>query len=77
MNKESYLRELQRKLRKLPDEEVIAALDYYSEYFDEAGVENTQYVIEKLVSPAQVAGAYSSSSNLMFHIQLLVLLFLR
>ncbi|WP_438823966.1 HAAS signaling domain-containing protein [Bacillus sp. JJ1773] len=36
MNKESYLRELQRKLRKLPDEEVNAALDYYSEYFDEA-----------------------------------------
>ena len=55
MNKESYLRELQRKLRKLPDEEVEAALDYYSEYFDEAGEENTQYVIEKLGSPSQVA----------------------
>ncbi|MEH7521832.1 DUF1700 domain-containing protein [Bacillus sp. JJ1503] len=55
MNKEAYLRELQRKLRKLPHEEVNAALDYYSEYFDEAGEENTQNVIGKLGSPAQVA----------------------
>lgn len=55
MNKEVYLKELHRKLKKLPEEEREAALDYYNEYFDEAGEENVQLVIKKLGSPSQVA----------------------
>lgn len=55
MNKEAYLKELQGKLKKLPREEVDAALDYYHEYFEEAGEENTEQVIRKLGSPSHVA----------------------
>ena len=55
MNREEYLKELQRKLKKLPNEEVSSALDFYNEYFEEAGDENTAEVIAKLGSPALVA----------------------
>lgn len=55
MTKEKYLNELQRKLKRLPSEEIDAALDYYSEYFDEAGEENASQVIKKLGSPSNVA----------------------
>lgn len=55
MNKEAYLKKLKGKLKKLPMEEVDAALDYYREYFEEAGEENTEQVIRKLGSPSQVA----------------------
>ena len=55
MNKDAYLKELHRKLKKLPEEEREAALDFYNEYFDEAGEENVQLVIKKLGSPSQVA----------------------
>lgn len=55
MSKEVYLKELRRRLKKLPGEEVAAALDYYSEYFDEAGEENSDRVIGELGSPALVA----------------------
>lgn len=55
MNKETYLKELEYKLKRLPSDEVEAALEYYNEYFDEAGEENVQQVIKKLGSPSQVA----------------------
>ncbi|MBY0123741.1 DUF1700 domain-containing protein [Bacillus sp. S/N-304-OC-R1] len=54
MNKETYLKALNRKLKKLPEDEREAALDYYNEYFDEAGEENIQLVIKKLGSPSHV-----------------------
>ncbi|WP_042351785.1 DUF1700 domain-containing protein [Bacillus massiliigorillae] len=55
MNKETYLKQLESKLKRLPSYEVEAALEYYNEYFDEAGEENVQQVIKELGSPAQVA----------------------
>jgi len=55
MTKETYLKQLRHKLIKLPKEEIEAAIDYYTEYFDEAGEENTQSVIDELGSPASVA----------------------
>lgn len=55
MNKETYLKELESKLKRLSSEEVEAALEYYNEYFDEAGEENVQQVIQELGTPAQVA----------------------
>lgn len=55
MNKEAYLKKLKGKLKKLPTEEVDEALDYYHEYFEEAGENNTDQVIRKLGSPAHVA----------------------
>ena len=55
MTKETYLKQLRHKLRKLPEEEIESAIEYYTEYFDEAGEENTQSVINELGSPASVA----------------------
>ena len=55
MSRDKYLRELETKLKKLPNDEIEDALDYYREYFDEAGEENSELVIRKLGSPTQVA----------------------
>ncbi|MFJ7406636.1 MULTISPECIES: DUF1700 domain-containing protein [unclassified Lysinibacillus] len=55
MDRVSYLKKLRGKLRRLPAHELNAALVYYEEYFDEAGVENEQQVISQLGSPSVVA----------------------
>ncbi|MED3572892.1 DUF1700 domain-containing protein [Cytobacillus praedii] len=55
MSKEEYLKVLRQKLKKLPNEEINAALDFYNEYFEEAGEENTAEVIAKLGSPSLVS----------------------
>lgn len=55
MTKDDYLRELQANIRNVPYEEVGNIIQYYSEYFDEAGEENTQKVIEELGPPAALA----------------------
>lgn len=55
MDKASYLKSLRSRLHRLPVHEIDAALVYYEEYFDEAGEENEQQVIEQLGPPSQVA----------------------
>ena len=55
MSKEEFMRELERLLANVPDSERIEALNYYEEYFSDAGEENWQKVIEELESPAKVA----------------------
>lgn len=55
MNKNEYLRTLARELRKLPREEFDRAMDYYTEYFEDAGPENEQEVIRDLGTPQEVA----------------------
>ncbi|MET4560949.1 putative membrane protein [Lysinibacillus parviboronicapiens] len=55
MDRASYLKKLRGKLHRLPAQELDAALAYYEEYFDEAGEENEQQVIQQLGSPSKVA----------------------
>lgn len=55
MNKEEYLKKLRSKIKKLPNEEVDEAIDYYRQYFEEAGEHNADTVISRLGSPAFVA----------------------
>lgn len=55
MNKEEYLKKLRSKIKKLPQEEIEAALDYYEEYFEEAGEDSTEAVIKRLGSPSYAA----------------------
>lgn len=55
MDKAGYLKSLRSKLHRLPVHEIDAALVYYEEYFDEAGEENEQQVIQQLGPPSQVA----------------------
>ena len=55
MNREENLNELQKYLKKLPHEDYLDAMDYFTEYFDEAGDENEQAIIRELGSPKQAA----------------------
>ncbi|MEG0292872.1 DUF1700 domain-containing protein [Enterococcus sp.] len=55
MNREQYLQQLKKYLKKMPPEDYVDAMDYFTEYFDEAGPENEQAVMETLGSPKQAA----------------------
>jgi uncharacterized membrane protein len=57
MNRKDYLTELYQRLTALPltREDMTDALQFYEEYFDEAGPEQEQAVIAELGSPAYVA----------------------
>lgn len=55
MNRKEYMERLEQLLLVLPDEEREEALQYYTDYFDDAGVENEGNVIRELGSPEEVA----------------------
>lgn len=55
MNRQEFMNQLAAELSRLPKEEIQAAMEYYSEYFDEAGPEREQETIAELGSPAKVA----------------------
>ena len=62
MNRSEFFKKLEQALSRVSEEERIAALDYYNEYFDDAGEENEQKVIEELGSPAQIAARIRADS---------------
>ena len=55
MNRAEFMEELAIRLAGLPEEERSAALTYYEDYFEDAGVENETEVIRELGSPEMVA----------------------
>lgn len=55
MSRDEYLKKLRSKIKKLPNEEIEEAIEYYEEYFAEAGNEHTESVIARLGSPSYVA----------------------
>ena len=55
MNKREFLEELNKKLEVLSNEEKEAALNYYEDYFADAGEENEQSVLAELESVDKVA----------------------
>lgn len=55
MNREEYMRLLTIALKDIPQSEKDEALQYYNDYFDDAGVENEQEVMKALGSPASLA----------------------
>lgn len=55
MNKAEFMKELERLLQNIPDNEREEALNYYEEYFNDAGEENEQKVLAELESPQKVA----------------------
>ena len=57
MNRVEFLAELERLLSGMPEEERQAAVQYYADYFADAGEENEQEVIRELGSPEKVAGS--------------------
>ena len=55
MNRLEYMSTLASLLQDVPEEERRDAMKYYNDYFDEAGSENEQEVIEELGDPEKVA----------------------
>lgn len=69
MTRTEYLAELQNQLRKLPQDDFKEAMDYFTEYFDEAGPEHENQVIADLGSTRRLTNfifhnsTYSSTNN--------------
>ena len=55
MNKKEFIDELRSRLRRLPADEIASAVNYYEEYFSDAGSQNEGQTIEALGSPSAVA----------------------
>lgn len=55
MNRKDYMERLEQLLLVLPVEEREEALQYYTDYFDDAGIDNEEIVISELGSPEEVA----------------------
>ena len=55
MNKVEFMRQLEKLLQNISEQERQEALQYYGDYFDDAGPENEQAVLEALGNPARVA----------------------
>lgn len=55
MTKDSFLKELQALLSDLPEEERKEALNYYENYFADAGKEHEEQVLKELGSPEHIS----------------------
>lgn len=55
ISREEYLWQLSQQLYHIPAEEREAALEYYRNYFEEAGTENEEHVMSELGSPEELA----------------------
>lgn len=63
MNREEFMRQLERLLRNIPESDRLDAIAYYNGYFDEAGEENEAQVIRELGSPEKVAETIKSNAG--------------
>lgn len=57
MNKEKFLKQLEQLLRDIPESERREAMEYYQNYFEDAGEEEESRIIEELGSPQEVAAS--------------------
>ena len=57
MTKEQFLFQLEQKLLDIPEDERAEAMEYYRDYFSDAGPENEEQVIAELGSPEKVAAS--------------------
>ena len=55
MTRKEFMELLKKYLKRLPIEDFDNAIEYFSEYFDEAGPENEQQVMEELGQPKEAA----------------------
>lgn len=55
MNKEEFLSQLEAHLSDMPENEKQEALQYYRDYFEDAGMEKENDILASLGSPAEVA----------------------
>ncbi|WP_427189479.1 DUF1700 domain-containing protein [Parvimonas sp. G1604] len=55
MNREEYLKELSKYLKRLPKKDYDDTMNYFEEYFEEVGIEGEQDLIRELGSPSTAA----------------------
>ena len=55
MTRQEYMEELKKYLKRLPQEDFDNAIEYFSEYFEEAGPEKEQQVMRELGEPNEAA----------------------
>lgn len=60
MTRDAFMRELEYLLQDVQDNEKDEALQYYRDYFDEAGPENEDQVIQEFGSPERIAAIIRS-----------------
>lgn len=65
MNRDEYLKQLRSYLNNMPLDEVDNVMEYYFEYFSEAGVENEADIIKELGTPQELAKKIYSDYNAM------------
>ena len=63
MTKYEFLGDLSRLLSDLPEEERTEAMEYYEDYFSDAGRENEAQVIKELGSPERIAAQIKGESS--------------
>ena len=63
MNREQFIAQLARLLQDLPPAERQEAIRYYQEYFDDAGEENEDAVIQELGSPGKVVASIKANQQ--------------
>lgn len=66
MNRRDFFADLIGELRNIEPIELQDVLQYYNEYFDEAGVENEQAVIAELGSPKELAVSIKANSSIKY-----------
>ncbi len=64
MSRIDFINELERILSDIPIEERKEAIQYYNDYFADAGEDREEEIIKELGSPARVAGIIKADLNL-------------
>lgn len=55
MNRQEFISALEKLLENIPQKDREEAIQYYQDYFEDAGIENEQNVIRELQTPERVA----------------------
>lgn len=63
MTKSEFISELESLLQDISEEERLEAIQFYQNYFDDAGLENEQRVLSELGSPSKVAQTIKADLN--------------
>ena len=66
MTKTEYLAKLTKYLRKLPQKDYEEALEYFMEYFEEAGPENEAQVIAELGTPIEDKSSLRNKTTILW-----------
>ena len=66
MNRREFLSALITELKNIEPSELQDVLQYYNEYFDEAGIENEAAVIAELGSPKVIAAGIKSNVSIKY-----------